>query len=176
MTKVKLTTAQKDEIRRLTQLANRRIKAAERAYRKEGKSVVPSEIVGQYQVKERWSTPSTPISRSVQFESEKEYRQQLRFLKSFDPKATRAHRPGIREYTEVQRDKVSMAIKTALGDEVSFENIDRRMEKMTAPQLAEFWNRFSDKAAKLGMAYSSDAVMAEVFSEMFPEDLYSTIN
>lgn len=172
---VKLTTKQKDEIRRLTQLANRRIKAAEKAYAKEGKEVIPRDIAGPYQVKSQWHTEKTPISRTVKFESEKEYREHMRLLKSFDPKATRSHRPGIKEYTEIQREKVSLAVKTSLGPDVSFTLIEQKLSKMSAPQVAEFWNRFSDKAARVGMNYSSEAVMAETFQELFPEDLYSTI-
>lgn len=172
---VKLTAKQKDEIRRLTQLANRRIIAAEKAYRKEGKEVIPRDIAGPYQARQLWHTDKTPISRSVKFESEKEYREHLRLLRSFDPKATKAYKPGIKEYTQIQREKVGMAIKSTLGEEVTFAFIEQKLSKMTAPQVAEFWKRFSDKAARLGLNYSSDAVMSETFQELFPEDLYSTI-
>lgn len=167
---VKLTPQQKDEIRRLTQLANRRIKAAERAYSKAGHRVIPREIAGDYQVKERWATKNTPISRSVKFESQKEYRKQLQFLRSFE-----VTRPGIKEYTNIQREKVGMAVKSSLGPEVSFALIEEKLAKLTAPQLAEFWNTFSDKASRLGMNYSSEAVMEQTFVELFPEDLYSTL-
>ena len=71
---VNLTAQQKDEIRRLTQLANRRIKFAEKEYKRAGGSVLPREVVGDLQIKEKWATPNTPISRSVRFESEKDYR------------------------------------------------------------------------------------------------------
>lgn len=174
---IKLTAKQKDEIRRLTQLANRRIKAAERAYRKEGMDIVPREIVGktELQTREGWHTKNTPLSRSVKFESEKEYQQHLRFLRSFDPKATRLYRPGIKEYTEIQREKVGQAIRTSLGGDVSFSLIQQRLEKMTAPQIAKFWNTFSDKASRLGLQYSSEAVMQQTFAELFPEDLVSTL-
>ena len=172
---VKLTPKQKDEIRRLTQLANRRIIAAEKAYAKEGKEVIPRDIAGPYQHRSQWATDKTPISRSVKFASEQEYREHLRLLRSFDPKATKAHRPGIKEYTQIQREKVGMAIKTSLGEEVTFSFIEQKLSKMSAPQVAEFWRRFSDKAARVGMNYSSEAVMAETFQELFPEDLYSTI-
>ena len=55
---IKLTAQQKDEIRRLTQLANRRIRNAFKAYEKEGKRVVPLEIVGkpELQTREGWHT------------------------------------------------------------------------------------------------------------------------
>lgn len=172
---VKLTAQQKDEIRRLTQLANRRIKAAHRAYAKEGMDILPFEIAGPYQTKQDWHTANTPISRSVKFTTEKEYKEQLRFLRSFDPKATPLYRPGIKEYTEIQREKVGMAIQTSLGDEVSFRLVEEKLSKMSAPQVAEFWNRFSDNAARAGMQYSSEAVMEQTFVELFPEDLYSTI-
>lgn len=172
---IKLTDKQKDEIRRLTQLANRRIKAAERAYSAKDMDIIPHEIAGPYQTKERWATDKTPISRSVKFETQREYREQLKFLRSFDPKATRAHRPGIKEYTELQRDKVALSMQTALGDDFSYNEIQKRLRGLSAPELAAFWNTFSDKASKAGMQYSSEAVMQATFVELYREDLYSTI-
>lgn len=162
---VNLSGAQKSEIRRLTQLANRRIKAAERAYRKEGMEILPSEIVGGYQIKEQWNTDKTPISRSVKFQSQKEYRKQLQYLRSFE-----VSRPGIKEYTQVQREKTKEAVETSLGVDAPKE-LQQRIDKMTAPQLSNFWNKFSDKASKLGVLYSSDQAMQETLNELFPEDI-----
>lgn len=162
---ISLTPRQKDEVRRLTQLANRRIKAAERAYRREGMVVLPQDVVGHYQIKERWHTPSTPISRSVRFESVQDYRRHLRFLRSFEHM-----RPGIQEYTRVQREKTLEAVETSLGIDVPGD-MQERINKMTAPELARFWNDFSDRASRMGMRYSSQAVMEATLSEYFPEDL-----
>jgi hypothetical protein len=162
---IDLNRAQKEEIRRLTQLANRRIKATERAYRKAGKEVLPHEVVGQYQIKEQWNTKSTPISRSVKFESHKEYRKQLQFLRSFE-----ISRPGIKEYTQVQQHKTMQAIEHSLGMDVPDE-LAKKIEKMSAPELADFWKTFSDKSAKLGIKYSSNSAMEQTMSEIFPEDL-----
>lgn len=173
---IKLTDKQKDEIRRLTQLANRRIKAAERAYSKKGMDIIPHEIAGPFQTKDRWATKSTPISRSVKFESDKAYKEQLKLLRSFDPKATRLHRPGIKEYTEVQRDKIALATSTALGEDFSYAQIKERLSKLSAPELSEFWIRFSDNASEMGMQYSSEAVMQSTFVDLYKEDLYSTIS
>jgi hypothetical protein len=167
---IDLNAAQKDEIRRLTQLANRRIKSAHKAFSKEGKDVVPKEIVGPYQIKEQWNTASTPMSRSVKFESTAAYRAHLKFLRSFDPKAPGESRPGVREYTKVQREKTLLAAENAMGTELP-KNITKAMNKMTAPQLSTFWNVFSDKAAKMGEKYSSDSVMAQTLAEFFPEDM-----
>lgn len=161
---IDLTAQQKDEIRRLTQLANRRIKAAERAYRKEGKEVLPSDVVGNYQIKEQWNTKNTPISRSVKFTSFKDYRRQLQFLRSFE-----VQRPGIKEYTQVQREKTLQAIETSLGVPPGKE-MSEKVNKMTAPQLSDFWNKFSNKASKLGMKYSSDKAMTNTLNEIMPED------
>ena len=169
---IKLTAQQKDEIRRLTQLANRRIRNAFKAYTREGKRVVPFEIVGksELQTKEGWHTEKTPLSRSVKFTSQKEYRQHLQWLRQFE-----LTRPGIKEYTEIQREKVAQAVATSLGGEYSFNEVMKRLEKMTAPQIADFWDKFSENARRKGLQYSSEAVMVETFQELFPEDLYSTI-
>lgn len=167
---INLTAQEKDEIRRLTQLANRRIKFAEKEYKRAGGDVLPREVVGDLQIKEKWATPNTPISRSVKFQSEKEYRKQLQFLRSFDPKATKeGARPSISQYTLIQRDKTRNAIETSFGQEVSGA-IDDKISRMTAPQLSEFWDTFANKSAKLGLKYSSGDAIRQTITELFPED------
>lgn len=167
MSKLKLTPAQKDEIRRLTQKANRRIRATERSYRQAGKDVLPRDIVGKYQTKESWATPSTPISRSVVFKDEQEYRKQMQFLRSFESPIN--PRPTLTEYTEQQRYKTQKAMETSMGTSVPVD-IQERLMNMTAPQLSEFWNDFSDRASRAGLKYSSDAIMQQTMEQMFPED------
>jgi hypothetical protein len=162
---VELTKAQKEEIRRLTQLANRRIKAAFKAYEKEGMSVVPKEITGGIQLREQWESEKYALSRSVKFESMKDYREQLNFLRSFE-----VTRPGIKEYTAVHREKTLEAIETSLGTSVP-NDIIKKVKKLSAPQLSKFWNSFSDKAVKLGAKYSSTAAMGATLAEFFPEDI-----
>lgn len=162
---IDLTKAQKDEIRRLTQLANRRIKSAEKAYRKEGMEVLPYEVVGDYQIKEKWSTNNTPISRSVKFESQKDYRRHLHELRRFE-----LSRPGIKEYSEIQREKTITAVETSLGVAPPDELIEK-INKMNAPQLAKFWKTYSKKSAKLGVRYSSLQAMLQALSEHFNEAL-----
>lgn len=167
---INLSAQEKDEIRRLTQLANRRIKFAEKEYKRSGGDVLPREVVGDLQIKEKWATPNTPISRSVKFQSEKEYRKQLQFLRSFDPKATKqGARPSISQYTIIQRDKTRNAIETSFGQEISGA-IDDKITRMTAPQLSEFWNTFANKSAKLGLKYSSGDAIRQTITELFPED------
>lgn len=167
---ITLTAEQKSEVRRLTQLANRRIKSAQKVYSKESMEILPSEVVGEYQIKEKWNTGKTPISRSVKFESQKEYRKQLKHLRSFE-----VSRPNIKEYTQVQREKTKEAVETSLGIEPTKE-LSQRIDKMTAPELSNFWNKFSDKASKLGIIYSSDQAMQQTLDEIFPEDLEQLTN
>lgn len=168
---VKLTAQQKDEIRRLTQLANRRIKFAEKEYKRSGGTVLPREVVGDLQIKEKWATPNTPISRSVKFQSEKDYRKQLQFLRSFDPKATnQGARPSISQFTMVQRHKTMDALETSFGIDMS-EHLEAMINKMSAPQLSKFWDTYAKKSAKLGFRYSSDKAMSQTMQEFFSEDL-----
>ena len=168
---VNLTAQQKDEIRRLTQLANRRIKFAEKEYKRSGGDVLPREVVGDLQIREKWATPNTPISRSVRFESEKDYKKQLQFLRSFDPKATgQGARPSISEFTLIQRDKTLDALETSFGMDMS-SDLGSMIKKMSAPQLTEFWNTYSLKSAKLTFKYSSDKAMSQTMEEFFKEDL-----
>lgn len=161
---LQLNPAQKEEIRRLTQLANRRIKNVEKAYMKEGKSVLPRELVGDFQIHEQWQTKANPLSRSIKFADNKAYNEHLRMLRSFE-----TSRPGIKEYTQIQRIKTGAAIETALGKDLP-EAFAKRLNKMTAPKLADFWNAFSEKAARMGATYSSLSAMTETIEEFFPED------
>jgi hypothetical protein len=162
---VDLSNAQKEEIRRLTQLANRRIKAAQRAYAKEGLDVTPAEVTGQHQIKEQWHTESTPLSRSVKFQSQAEYRKQLNYLRSFE-----RQRPGIKEYTDIQREKTNQALESSLGTSPP-DSLRAKIDTMSPAQLSQFWKTFSDKSSKLGIKYSSSQAMAQSLSEFFPEDM-----
>jgi len=162
---LQLNAAQKEEIRRLTQLANRRIRAAEKTYRKEGLKVLPREVVGEYQIKEKWASSKNPISRSIKFVGQKEYRQQLQMLQRFERSM-----PSITDYTKVQRDKTRQAIETSLGTDLPTKT-SKKMDKLSSPQLSQFWNNFSDKSAKLGVKYSSKDAMEQTISEFFSEDL-----
>lgn len=167
---IPLTASQKEEVRRLTQLANRRIKATDRAYAKEGKTVLPKEVVGEFQIREKWQTATSPLSRSVKFETKEEYLRQLRMLRSFE-----REKLGIRDYTLVQREKTIIAIETALGVDLP-DRTRKKIEKLSAPKLAEFWNIFSNKASKMGVQYSSDGAMSQTIAEYFNEDLQGLIS
>lgn len=164
----KLTPKQKDEIRRLTQQANRRIRRAMKVFEKAGHDIVPREIAGRHQTRDTWHTEKTPISRSVRFESEEAYRRQLSYLRTFDPQ--RGERPGIREYTKVQRAKTIEAIETATGEPPS-PKLQRKIQSMSAPELDEFWWDFDRRATRMGAQYSSNAVMNALLQDYFPEDI-----
>lgn len=161
---IALNKAQKEEIRRLTQFANRRIRNAHKVYSQEGGTVVPREVVGDYQIKEKWHTSDTPLSRSIQFKSQAEYRKQLKFLQSFE-----RERPGIKEYTAHQREKTIIALETSMGEEVP-EELAKMISKLSAPQLSAFWKKYSDKSSKLGLKYSSGDAMDQAIVEFFSED------
>lgn len=161
---IDLSKAQKEELRRLTQLANRRIKAAFKAYEKEGLEVVPRDVVGDIQLKQDWQTDKYAISRSTKFTTQKEYREKLHMLRRFE-----FGRPGITEYTRVQREKTIAAMETSMGMPVP-EALQEIINKMSAPQLSQFWNKFSNKSARIGMKYSSNDNMQTTITEFFSED------
>lgn len=162
---VQLNPSQKEEIRRLTQLANRRIKNVEKAYNKEGKTVLPHELVGDFQIREKWQTKANPLSRSVKFEDDKAYNAHLKMLRSFE-----TTRPGIKEYTAIQREKTIMAVQTAMGMDELDPKFYKKLNKMTAPQMADFWNAFSARAKRMGTTFSSLSAMQDTISDFFPED------
>lgn len=167
---------EREEIRRLTQLANRRIETATKAYEKAGLKTVPSILTGGKQLKEQWLTEKRALSRRVVFESEKEYKQHLEFLRSFDPKdkkGRREKRPTMTQYAKIQQQKTLEAIENVLGISpaaISAEMV-KKIKKMKAAELSAFWVAFSEKASRMGAKYSSDAAMNETLSEFFPEDM-----
>lgn len=159
-----LTKAQKDEIRRLTQFANRRIISARNRYKAGGKVVLPADVVGHFQLQdETWLTAKTPISRSTKFSSQKEYRDQLRMLKKFE------QRDDIWTYTGVQRLKTLNAIETSLGVPATQE-LAERISNMSATQLSDFWNIWEKKASR-HMPYSSLDNMVQTIEGYFQEDI-----
>jgi pyruvate dehydrogenase complex dehydrogenase (E1) component len=162
---IDLSAGQKEEIRRLTQLANRRIKNAFKAYEAEGKHIVPTEITGGIQTREQWEAKNYALSRSVKFESKKEYNQRLHFLRQFEHM-----RPGIKEYSAAQVEKTLQAVETSLGLPVP-EELEKKIRKLNAPQLSTFWKKFSKEGSRLGMKYSSNAAMSETIAEFFKEDI-----
>ena len=163
MAKVKLTDRQKDEIRKLTQFANRRIKRAFKEYEDAGRTVVPTDLTGFLNTRDEWHTATTPLSRSVVFESEQEYRHTINRLRQFRHTA-----PDIQTWTDDQRVVTLSGLETALGD-VPDEVVNRVIE-MDAVQLSDFWNKFSQNARRMGAQYSSYQNMQDTLREFFPED------
>ena len=162
---VKLTDAQKNELRRLTQFANRRILAVAREYQYAGKDDLPRELVGEYQIKEKWHTSKTPISRSVKFDSMADYRRQINKLRAYE-----VQRDDIWTYTRVQKEKTLKAMETSLGREVPPE-LANKVNSLTAAKLSDFWNTFSNKASRLGAQYSSNSAMVNAMEDYFQEDI-----
>ena len=165
MARVKLTPAQKDEIRKLTQFANRRIRKVQKTYAKEGALVMPRELTGSAQIQENWATSNTPISRSVVFESERDYRQQITFLRRF-----RNMNPTLEDFTQRHAERTTQSIETALGSELTPE-LREKISNMTAPQIDRFWNNFTQKSIRLGALYNSESAAAAALQEIFNEDM-----
>ena len=141
----KLTAYEKNELRRLTQMANRRIIAYMVEYEKAGLSIIPKEVSGGIQTREQWATEKYAISRSTKFANEQAFRSHLNWLKQFERPAIR---PRVTEYTKTQKLKTIEAYKTIMGD-INEETI-KKIEKMSLPELTKFWKKFSDRARRLG--------------------------
>lgn len=166
---VKLTSVQKEEIRRLTQLANRRIANAMKLYESKGLTIAPYEVTGGIQERSQWVSDKYAISRSVKFNSVKDYKDQLRFLKQFDPKASSNPAPTIVQHGKVQQKKMTAAIETITGGELKTSLLDK-ISKLDSAKASLFWKDFSEVASKLGTEYSSEALIPYA-EEYFKEDL-----
>ncbi len=176
MGNINLTVRQKEEIRRLTQKANRRIKQAHREYNKAGREIAPYDVTGGIQVKSQWETGKNPLSRSISFSSKSEYSQRLAFLKQFDRPLQKGGAPTMSQYTEMQRYKTLKAMESSLGGldgslSSSVKDSLHDITKMSSAELSAFWQRFSYNSAKAGLQYSSEAVMESTMAEFFDEDI-----
>lgn len=160
-----LTKEQKDEIRRLTQLANRRIKAFTKEFEKGGLTIAPYEPTGGIQMRDQWHTPKTPVSRSVRFATEEEYKEKIYWLRKFENPILR---PNLTQYTKSEREKTKQAIVSALGNIT--EEQERLIDGMSAFELAIFWDIFERNARDLFIEYSSDAAMYATL-EYYNEDI-----
>lgn len=176
-----LTPQQKEEFRRLTQKANRRIAKAFREYEKEGLRLVPKALTGGFvQSKKEWSSQKYALSRSVtQFSSRKDYLSYMQKLRQFDIPEIKGGVPTYTEYQSIGRDKLKQAINTALG-KTGLNNLpsdikkvmDKRIDEMTTQEQSKFWKKFEQTSAKMGMKYSSGAAMESALEEIFfKEDL-----
>lgn len=165
---IKLSKQEKEEIRRLTQKANRRISAYMKEYEKEGLSIIPYEVSGGFQTRQQWETEKYALSRKVRFTSVKEYRERMKLLRSFDSEIMR---PVLTEYTEVQRYKTIKAMETSLGVNIS-PKMEKAIGKMTLGELTVFWNKFESEGRRLKAEYSSEAAMSATLNA-FSEDIKS---
>lgn len=164
MARVKLSPAQKQEIKILTQFMNRRIAKAQKVYGQYAKDIIPKELGGEVQLKDDWLTSKTPVSRSVKFDSEKDYRQRINFLRRY-----RRTAPDLEQYTADKARTTMSAMETSLGRDIP-DKLRSKLNTLSAPELSDFWNTFSKKARRMGLSYSSDSAMQSSLQEFFPED------
>lgn len=159
------------EYRRLVQLANRRIRSAQEHYEKAGKTIAPKELVGHVQSRYDWHTEKTPLSRKVVFDSKREFDNYMRYLRRFDPKLHATPRPTVTQYTKLQRAITAQSLISSFGGIDVPTSLLEQINKMSAPELAEFWKRFSEKSRRIAPNYSSLQAMQETLNEIFPEDV-----
>ena len=157
---IKLSTSEKEEIRRLTQKANRRIKAFVKTYEQAGYKTIPKEVTAGLEVQSRgqWLSDKYALSRSVKFESKEDYKRHLNMLKKFDPGRADSI-PTVREYNKINRTKLQKAFETS-GLNLSSE-MQKKIKTMSAPDISKFWKEYQVRARRKGMQYSSEAVMIE---------------
>lgn len=160
----RLTPKQKEVLEKLTDKINKRITRAEAKFRGAGLDILPQDIAGEYQVREQWETKSKPLSRSTQFASREEYMARIKHLRDLEELQTTT------EYTQVGRVKISRAIDTSLGAEAP-PKVKNKLARMSATQLAEFWQLYSEKAAHMGIRYSSLKAMTESLEDFYGEDI-----
>lgn len=180
-----MTPQQKEEFRRLTQKANRRIAKAFREYEKEGLKLVPKALTGGFvQSRKEWSSQKYALSRSVtQFKTKKDYSDYMRKLRQFDIPEESGGVPTYTQYQDIGYIKIMRAIETALGNtgmnslppEIK-KVLEDRIRQMTVIEQSDFWKFYEIKGGKLGLQYASNAAMETVLEELyFKEDIKPVI-
>ena len=166
---IKLSAAEKEEVRRLTQKANRRIKAFLKMYEQAGYKTIPKEVTSGLQVQSRqqFQTDKYAISRSVKFESRADFKKHMKMLKQFDPGRADSI-PTVREYNKVQQKKILTAFETAGVDPSS--DLKKRIAKMTAPDISKFWKDYGRMGQRKAMEYSSEGIMLELAKQYSKQD------
>ena len=178
---LKLSVREKDNFRRLTQKANRRIKMATKQYEKEGLSVLPKKLTGGLiQHRSEWQTKKNPLSRSfTRFKTKREFNQYVNKLRQFDIPDSKGGVPTYTEYQSIGAMKMKQALDTSLGGAVYRnvppeiqEALDRRIDNMGVEEQAKFWKAYSVQSQKMLLTYSSEVAMQKVMDEIFlKEDL-----
>ena len=165
----KLSDYEKNELRRLTQKANRRLKAFQEAYERDGYSVIPKEVTAGFdiQTSKQWNTKSYALSRSTKFDSKREFQQRMRMLRRFDSNKADSV-PTVSEYVDINQKKLKRAFET------SGVKVDKKMlakiGKMNSVEISKFWADYRRRADRKGMQYSSESVMAEMLDSYTTKD------
>lgn len=167
---IKLSPAEKEEVRRLTQKANRRINSFLKVYEQAGYKVIPKEVTAglQVQTKQQFQTDNYAISRSIKFESRADFKKHVSMLKKFDPGRADSV-PTVRDYNKVNRSKLLMAIETA-GAKVD-PQLKKQINKLDSAGISRFWKDYQTRAMRKGLQYSSQAVMTETLESFDPSEV-----
>ena len=167
---IQLSPAEKEEIRRLTQKANRRINSFLKTYEQAGYKVIPKEVTAGFNVqsKQQFQTDNYAISRSVKFESRADFKKHINMLKKFEPGRADSV-PTVREYNRVNRSKLLQAIETA-GAKVD-PQLKKQINKLDSAGISKFWKEYQTRALRKGLQYSSEAVMTETLEEFDPSEV-----
>lgn len=163
-----LTPQQKEEFRRLTQKANRRIAKAFREYEKEGLRLVPKALTGGFlQSRKEWKSQQYALSRSVtQFKSRKDYLNYMKRLRQFDVKEEKGGVPTFTEYKAVIANKIEAAFMTSIS-KIKLGDLEKDVMNIVLQSLRSmdmfdqkgFWDKFEEYGSKMGIQYSSEAAM-----------------
>ena len=172
----KASKAQAELIRRLTQKANRRIKQAFKLYESAGKHRIPGALTeGRVTVRDDWQTEKNPLSRAIKFPTEKAFQAHLNYLKKFDLPEVKGGLPTMTEFSQIQTNKIILALQTSIGGGSSLYNMPpeimqhmyKVISRMSAPEQTEFWKVFSKRSQKLLDKFSSKQAMEQALNEFF---------
>lgn len=169
---IALSPAEKEEIRRLTQKANRRIKSYLKMYDQAGYKVIPKEVTAGFNVqsKQQFQTDNYAISRSIKFKDKGELKRHLSMLKKFEPGRADSV-PTVRDYNKINRNKLIQAIETS-GVELDGKTL-KQLSKLNSAGISKFWKEYQTRAMRKGLQYSSEAVMTETLDELDGTDVLS---
>lgn len=175
---ITLSKEQKSLIRRLTQKANRRITAAFKLYEEFNQKRIPGALTsGKITVREEWETAKYPLSRKVTFDTQKEFQQRLKWLKTFDVPEAKGGLPTISQFQAIQGNKIIMAMQTSFAGGAFYglppelmDEVYKHILSLSPPEQTEFWKSYTKRAQKLLDKFSSKAAMEQALNEFFGKE------
>lgn len=167
-----LPTDAKDEYRKMIQRANRRVLSNLKYLKDNGirDNQIKTTLVGDFSSKKKWATKNSPFSYRTTFESEKAYKEFMRYVSRWgeDTGKRGGYKADVNRIKEQYKSSIYKAINGAVRNKgISLEQwggdlppaLKERIERMSLTQLTHFF-RHIDPSGEVE-EWDSDQIQGE---------------